>query len=118
MYLPQITAAIPFIALLWAGKPEPSTTQEILHYFGLNAYKVGFELTTLVIFALLSCLIDECYRNGPNEVQKALKKYFRADTDGLSPLAPSGAPTSSFCTTPLTSSLPASSSRVIIPGNA
>lgn len=76
MYFPQITAIIPFCALLWLARPSPSVTQQALNYIGLHAYSVGFDVISLAIFTVVACLLDECYRRGAKKLQKDLQKFF------------------------------------------
>lgn len=110
MYIPRFTAAVILAGLIWLVRPEPSTAQKIFNVAGLNAYNIGFDLTALVILGGVACLIDECYRFGPNELQKKLRKLLSGGSDVLDgSLSASGSSTD----TPKTDSSPSLTASAI-----
>lgn len=76
MYLPKLTAAIPFIAILYFAKPDPSFVSRLFSMVGLETHGYSFNLVFIAAAFALSCIIDEMYRYGPNDLKKKVLEWY------------------------------------------
>lgn len=75
-YLPKITAAIPLAAILYFAAPDPSWISRAAAMFGLRSHTIEYNILFLACAVALSCLIDEAYRYGPNELKRRMVVWY------------------------------------------
>lgn len=111
MYLPKLTAAIPLAAILYFATPDPSFISRAFAVLGLRSHTIEYNILFLACAVALSCLVDEAYRYGPNEVKKRMVLwYYDLGSDESESRPDTGSSTSSVSTSTLANAL--GSSRI------